>query len=546
MTNMFKWLISYSRRINYRYIIIIPIGVIKILASLAFVYSSKRIIDIATGALDAGFGLWAAYIICAMIVNIGMNSLSVYMEKVGSVKMQNMLRAYLFSNILSAVWSGREKLHSGDAMNRIERDVKDVSDFLYSSLPQFVVTILQFCGAFCFMFLLDWRLGALLVGIVPLFLLVSKVWYRRMRRLTSEVRESDSKIQSHIQEGIQNRLVVKTHNAHSHIIDKLSHLQFTLIDQTVGHTRFTVFSNAIISMGFAAGYIFALIYGARQVELGLLSFGSMIAVLQLVGMIQRPIVQMGSIIPLFTSAATAAERIDALNDLECEAMDKQIVLNMPCGVEFSDVDFAYSDGEQRNILNSFSFIFEPKSRTIITGNTGVGKSTLFRLIMGLVKPTLGTVSIFEASSGRSIAPDSSSRLNIIYVPQGNSLFSGTIRSNLLLGNPLATEDDMQQALTTSVAEFVYGLPDGLDTICGERGGALSEGQAQRIAIARALLGHGSVLLFDEFTSALDQSTENELIVRLQKAYPDKTMIFITHRREAFLSMGYNEVQLCST
>jgi ABC-type bacteriocin/lantibiotic exporter with double-glycine peptidase domain len=198
------------------------------------------------------------------------------------------------------------------------------------------------------------------------------------------------------------------------------------------------------------------------------------------------------------------------------------------GIRFEDVSFAYSESSNL-VLNGFSYDFMPGSRTSIVGPTGVGKSTMIRIMLSLLKPVKGRVMLYSDAEHVEVSP--ATRCNLVYVPQGNSLFSGTVRDNLLMGNPEATEEQMTSALHTAAADFVFDLPGGLDTQCFEAGAGLSEGQAQRIAIARALLRPGSILLLDEFSSALDAETENVLLERLTSSLPDHTMIFITHREK---------------
>ena len=230
--------------------------------------------------------------------------------------------------------------------------------------------------------------------------------------------------------------------------------------------------------------------------------------------------------PAIINSLASVDRIIEVEELPSEKADTSVMLDSPVGVRLEEVTFAYP-GSSSEVFSSFSYDFKPGSRTAIVGPTGVGKSTLIRMLLSLIKPDKGTVSLYSDSV--SVPVSASTRCNMVYVPQGNSLFSGTIRDNLLMGNPDATTEQMVEALRTAAADFVLELPNGIDTQCFEKGAGLSEGQAQRIAIARALLRPGSVLLLDEFSSALDVETETVLMERLTSEPQDRTMIFITHR-----------------
>ena len=254
----------------------------------------------------------------------------------------------------------------------------------------------------------------------------------------------------------------------------------------------------------------------------------MTAFLQLVNKIQGPARSLTRLVPQFVSVFTAAERLMELEEDPLEEQGDPIQLEAPCGIRFTDVTFAY---EQSDVLKDLSFDFKPGSCTAILGETGAGKTTLIRLILALIRPQQGVAEIYSGSqpSGSKLqALSPRHRCNLIYVPQGNTLLSGTIRENLRLGKVTATDEEMKEALHRACADFVMDLPEGLDTVCSESGGGLSEGQAQRIAIARALLREGSIMLFDEATSALDPETERQLLQNILENH-DKTIIFITHR-----------------
>ena len=281
-----------------------------------------------------------------------------------------------------------------------------------------------------------------------------------------------------------------------------------------------------------AGYAAAFLWGVFGIKSGAVTFGMMTAFLQLVGQVQRPIADISRHIPAFIHSLTSVERILELTELPLEAEGEDILFEKAPGIRMEDVTFAYTDVpegmEPQLVLEHFSYDFKPSSVTAIMGVTGVGKSTLTRLVLALLRPASGSVVLYSGTETIPASP--ATRCNFRYVPQGNSLMSGTVRDNLLLANPSATEDEMREALHLAVADFVLDLPDGLDTVCSEKGSGLSEGQAQRIAIARALLHPGGVLSLAEATSALDRDTEDMLLQRLsQKVSGGKTILWITHR-----------------
>ena len=376
--------------------------------------------------------------------------------------------------------------------------------------------------------MLDIRLTGILVFIMPVALLFSKSYVRKMRRMSREIRETDSRIQSHLQENLQHRIIVRTLEHTGNAVEKLSGLQSFLQGQVFRRTDFSVFSRSMVQVGFMTGYAVAFLWGVFGLRDGTVTFGMMAAFLQLVSQIQRPMVDLSRQIPAFIRVFTATERLAELTSLPLEPQGSPVRLDGSLGVRISHVSFSYQ-GNSRQILNDFTYDFRPGSLTAIVGETGVGKSTLIKLILALIRPDEGEITVYNGKEEVAVSPQT--RCNLSYVPQGNTLFSGTIRDNLLIGNQHATEEDMRQALHTAVADFVFSLPAGLDTVCGEQGTGLSEGQAQRIAIARGLLRPGNVLLLDEPSSALDSQTERELLERLSAEVKGKTVVLITHREK---------------
>ena len=497
-------------------------------ASLLFVYICKTLIDIATGNSGRDLAGWSLAMVATMAAQTLFSLLRTRLAAQTDIRIKNNLRMQLFSRLICAYHGSRGERHSGDITNRLEEDVRVVSECLSNSLPALLSATVQFIAAFCFLMALNNTLAWSVVGIMPLAIILSKIFFRKLRRLTRDIRDTDSLVQSHLQENLQHATLIQTLEQEGRASSGLDRLQSGLYDSVMRRTRFTIVSRTVISLAFAAGYATAFLWGVNGLLAGAVTFGTMTAFLQLVGQIQRPVLELSSYIPSAIHAAASADRLMEIEGDESCAASEPVHLGSPAGIRMEHVSFAYPDGT-RKVIDDFSHDFRPGSRTAIVGETGAGKSTLIRLILALLRPQSGSIVIYGPRS--SAEASAATRCNLTYVPQGNSLLSGTVRDNLLLGDPEADEAGMKEALRVAAADFVFQLPDGLDTPCSENGGGLSEGQAQRIAIARALLRRGSILLLDEFSSSLDPETEKRLMENLSSALPGRTMIFITHRRK---------------
>ena len=501
------------------------IGVMQVVVSLAQVWAVKRAIDVASGSVPGSI-YWAVGVMGLFILaDFSLSIASTWVRNLLGIKAQNRMQQRMLDRLLKSQWHGKEAFHSGDVLNRLEQDVNQVVTFLTETIPSSLSVFAMFVGAFCYLFAMDHILALVIVGILPIFLLASRTYVGQMRQLTRKVRDSDSKVQSVLQETIQNRMLIKTLESDNMMVNKLGETQSELRQHVVRRTLFSVFSSVVLNFGFALGYLVAFLWAAIRLADHTLTFGGMTAFLQLVNRIQNPARNLTKLAPAFVAVFTAAERLMELEENPLEQQGEPEYIDAPCGLKLDNVTFAYSDRE-RDIVKDLSFDFKPGSCTAVLGETGAGKTTLIRMLLALVSPTKGSVNIYNYSTSRELTP--LMRCNFVYVPQGNTLMSGTIRENLKLGNIAATDEEMIAALHKSCADFVMELPHGLDTVCSESGGGLSEGQAQRIGIARALLRDRSIMLFDEATSALDPETERQLLSNIL-ASRDKTIIFITHR-----------------
>ena len=523
---LLRWLWNAWRGNQLQAVLNASIGLLSVGVSLGHVWAMKRAIDVASGTVEGNL-YWAVGVMAVLILlDFALNIAGTWVRNILGIKAQNRMQQRMLDRLLRAEWKGRNHHHSADILNRLEFDVNNVVNFLTETIPSTLSVLAMFIGAFLYLFSMDKVLAVIVIGIFPMFLAVSKIYVGQMRHLTRQVRDSDSKVQSVLQETIQHRMLIKTLESDSAMVERLGNTQSELRHRVVRRTKFSVFSNMVVNFGFAFGYLVAFLWAAIRMSAHTLSFGGMTAFLQLVNRIQGPARNLTKLVPAFVSVFTAAERLMELEEDPLEEQGTPIYIKAPCGIRLQNVGYAYEDGGGDKVTDRLSFDFKPGSCTAILGETGAGKTTLVRMILALVQPQDGKIEIYHGSTHQALSP--LHRCNFVYVPQGNTLMSGTIRENLRLGKLDATDEEMLHALHVSCADFVNDLPDGLNTLCSEQGGGLSEGQAQRIAIARSLLRDRSVMLFDEATSALDPDTERQLLNNILSAH-DKTIIFITHR-----------------
>ena len=528
-----KWFLGAVRPYRMRLVIIMACHILIAGCAVGFVYVSKKLVDTAVAVFSQtmhsrAIVVWALAMAAIAVFRILLNALRSYLQTTTDIKLKNRLRKRLFSILLHLQSDGGARHHSGDVLNRMQEDVRVVASAFAISLPNILGTALQFLAAFVFLLILDLRLAIVIVIVVPLGMLIGKYITSRVRNLTHDIRKSDSQVQSHLQESLQHLSVLQSLEHTDTSSATLDGLQGNLYGNEMRRTRFSVISRAFMGLALQAGHVIAFIWGVTGISRGTVTYGVMTAFLQLIAQIQRPLVEMSSQLPALIHSTASIDRLIEIESLPREESSEPQLLEGVVGVRLEDVVFAYPDSKEP-VLDGFSYDFAPGTRTAVVGPTGVGKSTLIRLLLSLLRPQKGKIEVYNNSTSAEVSP--SVRTNLVYVPQGNTLFSGTIRDNLLMGDPEASEERLTDALHIAAADFVFDLPSGLNTQCFEAGAGLSEGQAQRIAIARALLRPGSILLLDEFSSALDAQTEILLMERLTSRLPDHTMIFITHREK---------------
>lgn len=518
-----KGLAAFIRPLRWKLLVSVLIGLVRIAASLGFVWICKHLVDIATGVVDAPFGPSVAIMAGIMVLQLLSNVSSSYWEGYLTVTAKNSERFRHFGYILHSRWQGRESFHSGDIINRIEGDVDIVVNLVCERIPEVAITLCQLVAASIFLITLAPNLAWLLILLMTVAVIGSRLFFGKMRRLTTAIRAREGQIQGYMQENIANRVVVMTLIGTEKVMTRLGWMQRDVRDNTVIRLNYGAIGRSFMTLGFLAGYAAAFLYGVFGIRDKSITYGTMTAFLQLVGQVQRPIADVARHIPAFIHSLTSIERLMDLEEMPEEPHGEPILLPGAPQVTFSHVDYTYPGG-LHPVLKDFSYTFEGGKMTVVEGETGAGKSTLIRLAMALMEPSAGEITI------DGVKASADTRANFMYVPQGNSLMSGTIRDNLLLAREDATDEELRHVLEIAAADFVFQLPEGLDTPCSEKGGGLSEGQAQRIAIARGLLRSGGILILDEATSAVDPETERRILEGLEREmHGHKTIIFISHR-----------------
>ena len=512
------WLWQQSRGIRWNSVVRIVTGILQVVFGLTMVWLSRRFIDetIRTGTADDIIHMIVLLVIMVMS-GVLLRQLGFWLTTTANIRQVNAMRLRIFSCLFRRQLYTEEELHSGDVTSRMSKDIETVSTITTDTLPQMAITMIQLCGAFMLMRWFDERLAWALLLLTPMALVFGKLIARKLRKMTLDIRQDESRIQMQVQEGMEYNAVLRSLGSEQWVTDRLDFMQQRLRGNVMRRLRFTVVTRIIIGCAFSLGYLLAFVWGGIGLRNGTISFGVMTSFLQLVGMIQHPILQLLNMVPSIIHCTASIDRLKELestDNVESSSVTGKTSNETTAGpIRFSDVSFRYAKGDHM-VMEHFTHEFKPGSKTAIMGETGIGKTTLFRLLLGFIEPTSGHVD-------RNAA--------FCFVPQGNTLMSGTIRYNLQLAKPEATDQELKDVLHTACADFVNELPAGLDTELGERGSGLSEGQSQRIAIARGLLRPGTILLLDEISSALDEATERELFERLFAVYPDRTFLLITHR-----------------
>lgn len=518
-----RYLVLTIRNCRLLVFMALLLGILEVIVSLLQVWTVKRVID--SASINTGESIIRSIGILTLLIVLGfaLTAFNTWVGNIEGTRAKNNMRLRILHKLLLSKDSC--KLHSGDIVNRIEIDVSTIINFVGYKIPESASGLIMFAAAMACLYHLDHYLPILVFGVIVISLAISRIYIKKMHKLIKDVRESEGNIQAVIQDSIQNRSLLKVLEATQTIAERFSFVQSNLFGSMKKSTSFSIRASAIVSAGESFVYILTFLWAALRMSAGTLTFGGMTAFLQLINKVYRPLRNLYGILPSFVGAVTSAERLMEMENWDKELNDNPIKMDGPCGIMLDNVSFRY-DYSSEDVISNLSFDFRLGTSTALIGKTGTGKTTILRLLVALAVPQKGHVRVYNEKE--SFETSLSMRCNFIYVPQGNTLMHGTIRDNLLLGNPSATDEEIYEMLHVCCADFVRSIPNGLDTLCHENGGGLSEGQAQRIAIARGLLHGGEILILDEVTSALDEETTKELLDNLFENYADRTLIFATH------------------
>ena len=502
------------------------------ITSVVFALAVKMVVDNAVSQNQNGLILGCVFIVAVILLQFLFRLLSRLMQEKVKGKLAISLRTLTFRNILNKKHSAISKFHSGELLNVVTSDVDVVCEGVTEIAPEVFACVARLLTAVITLVLIDWVFAiAFLVAGVMIFL-VSFFMKKNIKKYHRKVQETDGVTKAYMQENIENSLAVKVFSTQDKVLNKTQKLQDENFNLKMKRRSFSAFGHASFNLIASLGYVFALIYGGVLIFLQTgFSYGDLSAVLQLVNSVQIPFMNLSNIIPKYFTMLASAERIIAIENIENEEQildfDQNECYKNLQSIQFNDLSFSY---DKDLILKNCNFEIQKGQTVAIIGGSGNGKTTLLKLLLGVYQVDGGEIALTFNNKRENIS--AKHRKLFCYVPQGNYIFSGTIRENLTFISDDATEEEIINTLEIcNLKEFINSLPNGLDTVIGEKGSGLSEGQLQRLAIARGLLSNAPILLLDEVTSALDQKTEAEILENIKKL-KDKTVIIITHKPKA--------------
>ena len=530
---VWKWLVKNGRS-SLLFIALLTVGSILLsMISLQFSMQSKTIIDIATGASDKNF-ISACISIAIMLALMLVVQISVSFINVhASSRLEIALKNHIFGILLRKDYLAVSEYHSGELLNRINSDVSVIVSGIVTILPKAALFLTSVIGAFILLWKIDNFLAIAILAIGPFVLIGARLYSRRYKALHKMAQAADGKTKSFMLEMLRNLLVVKSFSNEELMLAKSEELQKESYRLRVRRTKVSTVAQIGLFLVFNAGFYFALAYCAYKLSKHLITAGDIIAITQLVRQIQSPFQNMSGLVPQFFSVIASVERLIELEEMKNEEstgenVGKEIYSKLD-SIVFDNVQFSYTKDSHVSDVN---MEIKKGEFAVVAGESGAGKSTSVKLLLGILKPDSGEIYL-RTTDGKKHFLGKNSRKLFAYVPQGNLILSGTIRENIAFASETDNEEKIiKAAKIAQIWDFITTLDKGLNTEIGENGLGLSEGQAQRISIARALMYDAPVLLLDEATSALDSQTEAELL-KAVKSMTDKTVIIVSHKQAAF-------------
>ena len=527
-----KWIFSYSARYKGAIVFYIILGIFSTSMGLVSSVASKYMIDIITGHDSSRFGIMVAIMVGSTVFSLIFSSVISRITAKLSIDINNDIQADIFDKIVDADWLSLNQYSNGDILNRFNGDIGTVSSNAISWLPTIIIAVYNFIATFFVILHYDWIMALIALGSAPFMLLMSRFLIKKQRDYSKKVREMSSELMTFEVEAIYNFDTIKSFGIAPHYSKKMRWWQEKFRDISLKYNLFSIKTNILMSiMGTLVQFV-AFGYCLFRLWTNDITYGTMTLFLQQRSKLSSAFSNVVSIIPSFLNSSVSAHRIRELVQLprevhipESSELDKYA--DKGFRVQMRDVNFSYV--KDTKVITDSAFVANPGEIVALVGPSGEGKTTMIRLILGLIRPQDGDVML-QAADGTAIEMNAETRHLFAYVPQGNTIISGTIAENMRMVKEDATDEEIIEALKISCAwDFVSKMPDTIHSGLGERGRGLSEGQAQRIAIARAVLRDAPVLLLDEATSALDVTTERTVLRNIVRKHPNKTCIVTTHR-----------------
>ena len=521
---LLKWMLRVVAP-YYRYIFLVfMISVVSMMISYGSTIIGKYVVDDATsGDINLrNMAIMCATTLVSILIGVGSAILSSYISE----KFSFTIRQQFYNDIQRSVWLRISKFHSGDLVTRLTSDIASLADGMITLLPRTLLTFVQLLISFLILFYYDRSIALFALIIAPIGAICLFFFRERYKKYQTALRECESDYRSFMQESLASLTVMKTfrqEDANERRMDgyKKRRLELILKNTTLGSVM-----GAVIRIVYSAGYVITFCWGAYRISTGKITYGTLTIFITLVSQVQGSVSGLAGIIPQIYNMLISSKRITEVAGLEKEVYTGRTDLPARVGLEVEHVTFAY---EKRPILRDLDFSVAAGEKIGIVGPSGAGKTTIVRMLLALTTPQVGEIRYLVEGDAERATPDA--RRFISYVPQGNTLMTGTIAENLRIGRADATPEDMMRSLElASAKDFVDELPEGLETVLSEKSGGISEGQAQRIAIARALIGDKPIVILDEATSALDEKTESVILKNITDALKQKTCFIITHRR----------------